>query len=107
VNEKKKSIEMVSVGGDGKLWIMTGAVGDEVRSTQPFRTTDGKESQLRRALTLAAVRTLTPPRGITPFLLKTIAFGLHRWLKIGRGSHPRWEPRLFLFCRQSSRWVKT
>jgi hypothetical protein len=47
VNEKKKSIEMVSVGGDGKLWIMTGAVGDEVRSTQPFRTTDGKESQLR------------------------------------------------------------
>lgn len=47
VNEKKKTIEMVSVGGDGRLWIMTGVVGDEVRTTQPYKTTDGKETQLR------------------------------------------------------------
>lgn len=47
VNEKKLSIEMVSVGRDGSLWTMTGAAGDEVRLSQPFRAADGKESQLR------------------------------------------------------------
>lgn len=40
-------IEMVSVGGDGMLWTMTGALGGEVRQTQPFRTQTGGEGRLR------------------------------------------------------------
>ncbi len=47
VNEKKMVIEMVSVGADGHLWVMTGAAGDETRYTQKFQSRDGKESQLR------------------------------------------------------------
>ncbi len=47
VNEKRQVIEMVSVGGDGFLWVMTGAAGSEARTTQPFPTADGKTSQLR------------------------------------------------------------
>lgn len=47
VNEKKMSIEMASVGADGNLWLMTGAAGDETRSTSPFRSADGKETQMR------------------------------------------------------------
>lgn len=47
VNEKKLTIEMTSVGADGNLWIMTGAADEEVRTTQPFRSTDGKQTQLR------------------------------------------------------------
>lgn len=47
VNEKKLTVEMVSVGADGNLWIMAGAAGEEVRTAQPFRSLDGKETQLR------------------------------------------------------------
>lgn len=47
VNEKKMIIEMVSVGADGLLWIMTGPLGEETRYTQKFKTADGKEGQLR------------------------------------------------------------
>ncbi len=47
VNESQAIIEMVSVGVDGKLWIMTGELGEEVRYTQKFETQNGKEAQLR------------------------------------------------------------
>ena len=40
-------IEMVSVGTDGMLWTMTGALGGETRTTQPFKTQQGSESRLR------------------------------------------------------------
>ncbi|MGQ0736902.1 MAG: hypothetical protein ACT4QD_25030 [Acidobacteriota bacterium] len=42
-----KTVTMVSVGGDGQLWIMTGPLGGETRLTQPFKTPDGGEAQLR------------------------------------------------------------
>lgn len=47
VSEKKMIIEMVSVHADGHLWIMTGPLGGETRYTQKFKSTDGKDSQLR------------------------------------------------------------
>lgn len=47
VNEKKKIIEMVSVGKDGNLWTMTGPLGGETRYSQVYKTTDGGEGQLR------------------------------------------------------------
>lgn len=47
VNEKKLTIEMCSVGADGHLWVMSGAAKDEIRTTQPFRSEDGKEMRLR------------------------------------------------------------
>lgn len=47
VNEKKQTIEMTSVGADGNLWVMSGDAGEETRTTQPFRSADGKETQLR------------------------------------------------------------
>ena len=47
VNEKKALIEMVSVGGDGRLWIMTGPLGGEVRMSQEFPTTEGGTLRLR------------------------------------------------------------
>ena len=47
VNEKKGEIEMVSVGADGRLWIMTGPLGSEVRTTAPYATSDGGSGQLR------------------------------------------------------------
>lgn len=47
VNEKKKTIEMVSVGADGYLWIMSGPLGEETRYTQEFESQNGKNSQLR------------------------------------------------------------
>lgn len=47
VNEKKQTIEMTSVGADGHLWVMSGAADTETRTTQPFRSADGKETQLR------------------------------------------------------------
>lgn len=46
VNESKQTIEMVSVGADGNLWIMTGKAGEEVRYTQEFDSAAGK-AQLR------------------------------------------------------------
>lgn len=47
VNEKKQTIEMTSVGADGNLWVMSGAADGETRTTQPFRNSDGKQTQLR------------------------------------------------------------
>lgn len=47
VNEKKALIEMVSVGADGRLWIMTGPLGGEERLSQEFPTTDGGTLRLR------------------------------------------------------------
>lgn len=47
VNEAKQYIEMVSVGGDGKLWTMTGPLGKEERFTQEYKTTDGGTGKLR------------------------------------------------------------
>lgn len=47
INEAEHKIEMVSVGADGKLWIMTGPLGGETRHTQTYPTEDGGEAQLR------------------------------------------------------------
>jgi hypothetical protein len=47
VRESTAEIEMVSVGKDGKLWIMTGPLGGDTRYTQPFPTQAGGEGQLR------------------------------------------------------------
>lgn len=46
INEKDSKIEMSSVGPDGKLWIMTGELGGDMRQTEPFETPKGA-SQLR------------------------------------------------------------
>ena len=40
-------IEMVSVGADGNLWIMTGPLGGETRYTQEFENAGGETAQLR------------------------------------------------------------
>jgi len=47
VRESSEEIEMVSVGADGRLWIMTGPLGDETRTTREFDTRDGGKGQLR------------------------------------------------------------
>lgn len=47
VNESKGVIEMVSVGKDGRLWVMTGPLGEETRYTRKFATQSGGEAQLR------------------------------------------------------------
>lgn len=47
VNDKTAVIEMVSVGADGTLWVMSGAAGDEVRTTPPVKDASGREMQLR------------------------------------------------------------
>ena len=47
VREKDLEIEMVAVGADGKLWIMTGPAGGDTRYSQPYESADGKPSQLR------------------------------------------------------------
>lgn len=47
INAKDSKIEMVSVGPDGKLWIMTGALGGDQRMTQEYATPDGGSGQLR------------------------------------------------------------
>jgi hypothetical protein len=47
ISESKGQIEMVSVGGDGNLWIMTGPLGGSHRLSQEFRTAEGAMSQLR------------------------------------------------------------
>lgn len=47
VNEAKQIIEMVSVGGDGRLWVMTGPLGGETRMTSEYATADGGTGQLR------------------------------------------------------------
>lgn len=47
INEKKRVIEMVSVGADGNLWIMTGPLGEEYRLTQEFPNRAGGTRRLR------------------------------------------------------------
>jgi hypothetical protein len=47
VSEARQRIEMVSVGRDGQLWIMTGALGGNYRLTEEFKTADGDSQQLR------------------------------------------------------------
>jgi hypothetical protein len=47
VREQDPAIEMVSVGRDGKLWIMTGPLGGSTRTSQAFRTGSGAEAILR------------------------------------------------------------
>lgn len=47
INEAEQLIEMVSVGKDGKLWVMAGPLGQNYRTTIPFAGPEGKERQLR------------------------------------------------------------
>lgn len=47
VSERKNIIEMLSVGADGNLWIMTGPLGGEERRTQAFKTQGGGSGQLK------------------------------------------------------------
>jgi hypothetical protein len=47
VNEARQVIEMVSVGRDGVLWIMTGPLGGDARHTPVYKTDEGRDSQLR------------------------------------------------------------
>lgn len=47
VNETGQTIEMVSVGPDGRLWVMTGPLGGETRHTQQYATAEGGQGQLR------------------------------------------------------------
>jgi hypothetical protein len=47
INESQKKIEMVSVGADGRLWIMAGPLGGDQRLSNEFRTTTGAAGKLR------------------------------------------------------------
>lgn len=47
ISERKQQIEMVSVGADGALWIMTGPLGGEERMTQEYPTAAGRTGRLR------------------------------------------------------------
>lgn len=47
VNVEKELIEMTSVGADGKLWVMTGPIDGEVRTTPLETSPDGTSVQLR------------------------------------------------------------
>lgn len=47
IKPAERQIEMVSVGADGRLWVMTGPLGGEQRLSQPFGTADGGTGQLR------------------------------------------------------------
>jgi hypothetical protein len=47
VNEVKGIIEMVSVGADGDLWVMTGPIAGETRTTLPRTMPDGTVLELR------------------------------------------------------------
>ena len=47
IKSAERQIEMVSVGADGRLWIMTGPLGGEQRLSQEFDTADGRPAQLR------------------------------------------------------------
>ena len=40
-------IEMVSVGKDGKLWVMTGPIDGETRTTPDYANPDGTRTKLR------------------------------------------------------------
>ena len=47
VNESSRTIEMVSVGPDGRLWIMTGPLGGDTRYSQKYDDSSGDTGQLR------------------------------------------------------------
>ena len=47
IREQTREIEMVSVGTDGRLWVMTGPLGSEVRQTPEYETPDGGTGALR------------------------------------------------------------
>lgn len=47
VRERTGEIEMISVGADGRLWVMTGPLGGEVRQTPEYPTEDGGRGALR------------------------------------------------------------
>jgi hypothetical protein len=47
IRESDAVIEMVSVGADGRLWVMTGPLGGDTRYTQVIETADGGSLQLR------------------------------------------------------------
>ncbi|MGQ0429353.1 MAG: hypothetical protein ACT4UQ_05435 [Gammaproteobacteria bacterium] len=47
VNERRATLEMVSVGADGQLWVMTGPVDGETRTTPVTPLADGRMMQLR------------------------------------------------------------
>ncbi len=47
VRESDAVIEMVAVGADGRLWVMTGELGGSTRYTQTIRTDGGGTLQLR------------------------------------------------------------
>jgi hypothetical protein len=47
VKERKGEIEMVSVGQDGHLWVMTGPAGGDTRMTPVTPQADGSTVQLR------------------------------------------------------------
>ena len=47
INPARREIEMASVGADGRLWVMTGPLGGETRTTEEFKTADGGTGQLR------------------------------------------------------------
>ena len=47
IAEARGVVEMVSVGADGRLWVMTGPLGGETRTTQEYATANGGTGQLR------------------------------------------------------------
>lgn len=47
ISEDRAVIEMVSVGAEGKLWVMTGPLGGDFRQTPDFKTADGGSGRLR------------------------------------------------------------
>jgi hypothetical protein len=47
VNESARTIEMVSVGPDGRLWIMAGPLGGDTRYSQTYDDSGGGIGQLR------------------------------------------------------------
>jgi len=47
VSPGRRVIEMISVGADGVLWTMTGPLGGETRTTQPYKAQGGGEGRLR------------------------------------------------------------
>jgi hypothetical protein len=47
INETARHIEMVAVGKDGRLWIMTGPLGGSTRYSQTYEDSGGGTGQLR------------------------------------------------------------
>ncbi len=47
VNDRRSTIEMVSVGADGQLWVMSGPAASETRTTPLTPLSDGRKMQLR------------------------------------------------------------